>query len=608
MSEQVTRMTAQAWEMKQKDPTEALEIITQAVALARNGTDRAVLAPALAVQGVCAANLLRHEDARSALLESLALCRQIGDLDTEGRCLHCLGYLHYTLAEYAEADERIRESLQIREDREDWTGMGSGYTMLGNIQADLCDHAAALDWYERGLAARERAGATFGVIQSLCNLGALYGERGEPEEALRHRERALGQAIRAEDSLSQVFALSGIGSDYVELGRYDECIAVCVRAIALGERLGSHGNVAATLTSLGDAYKKKGSRDEALEAYTRALTLARSVQESKVETVALLSIGAIFAEAGELDPARARLAEASALAVKTGAKQFAYQAFQKLSQVCKQQGDYAAALGHFEAFQRLEKEVFTEEADLRTKSLIIKMEVEHHRREAEALSEINTALQEANARLEALATTDPLTGLPNHRTLVAALDAETARVRRNGKFCSLLFLDVDHFKKFNDTHGHSIGDAVLSEFAACVSACLREEDTLGRWGGEEFLALLPGVGLAEALEVGERVRDAVAGHPLKAGGGLRMTCSIGAAACPAQEASRQALVDAADTALYAAKRLGRNQVRGAGDPAILALDGQPLPGLPGLRGPQHPALPPQTAYRIGANDQRHRED
>ena len=203
------------------------------------------------------------------------------------------------------------------------------------------------------------------------------------------------------------------------------------------------------------------------------------------------------------------------------------------------------------------------------------MEVEHHRREAEALAEINTALQAANARLEALATTDPLTSLPNHRALVAALDTEIARARREGEPFALLFLDIDHFKSVNDTYGHSVGDAVLAEFAACVRVCLREDDILGRWGGEEFLALLPSTGADEALLIGERVRAAIAGHPLAAQDGLTMTCSIGAAACPPQEAVRQALVAAADQALYAAKRLGRNQVRGAGDPAILSLD-EPL--------------------------------
>ena len=575
--EQVTILTASANALRLTDPSQALTVSTQAAALARHGEDPASLASALCLRGICASLVFEYEDAREALTESLALSRQVGDLGTEGRCLHYLGNVHYNLSEYAEAEEKVRESLQIREDQEDWEGLGAGLNVLGNIQYNLCDYGAALDWYGRGLDARERAGDETGIVGSLCNIGNVYAERGEPGEALRYHRRALDQATRTQSAAHQMISLSAVGGDYVDLGRYDDGIDVCRRAIALGETLGSWGQVGAALTSLGFAHNKSGRQAEALEAYDRALSVARSVQDSKVEAYALYSIGDILADAGELDGARARLAEASALAVQTGAKRTAFLAFQMLSQVCKRLGDYAAALGHFETFQRLEKEVFTEESADRAKALVIKMEVAHHKREAETLTEMNAALQAANARLESLSITDPLTHLPNHRALVAALDAAAAHARRSHEPCALLFLDIDHFKSINDTYGHPIGDAVLCEFAACVRASLREEDTLGRWGGEEFLALLPGTALSEALSIAERVRTAVAGCLLFAGSGLSLTCSIGASACPSVEACRDALVDSADQALYAAKRLGRNQVRGINDPAILALDGPLFP-------------------------------
>ena len=578
MSEQVNILTASAWNLRLTDPKQALEVSTQAVALARHSEDSGLLASALCLHGVCASLVFECEDARNALGESLALSRQIGDLETEGRCLHTLGILHYNLSEYAEAEEKVRESLQIREDQEDWEGLGAGFNVLGNIQYNLCDYGAALDWYTRGLDARERAADGTGIIGSLCNIGNVYAERGEHEEALRYHQQALDQATRVDSLAHQMISLSAVGSDYADLGRYDEGIGVCRRAIALGETLGSWHQVGATLTSLGFAYNKSGRQTEALGTYAQALLVARSVQDSKVEAHALYSLGDILADAGDLDQARTRLAEASALAVNSGAKRTAFLAFQMLSQVCKRLGDYAAALGHFETFQRLEKEVFTEESADRAKALVIKMEVEHHKREAETLAEINAALRAANARLESLTVTDPLTGLPNHRALIAALDDAAAHARRSGEPCALLFLDIDHFKSINDTYGHPVGDAVLCEFSASVRAALRVEDTLGRWGGEEFLAVLPGTGLDEALQIGERVRTAVAGCLLFVGTGLSLTCSIGASACPLVKACRDALVESADQALYAAKRLGRNQVRGIDDPAILALDGPLFPG------------------------------
>jgi diguanylate cyclase (GGDEF)-like protein len=186
----------------------------------------------------------------------------------------------------------------------------------------------------------------------------------------------------------------------------------------------------------------------------------------------------------------------------------------------------------------------------------------------EALRANNRALAAANAHLQALSTTDPLTGLPNHRTLHRAVDQELERARRYSRPCSLLVLDVDHFKALNDTYGHPAGDAALREFSQVVRRTLRGIDLVGRWGGEEFLAVLPETDGPLALETAERVRDAVAGHTFPAGGGSHVTCSIGVATYPSDGADRAELVAAADRALYAAKRLGRNQVRAAADPAV----------------------------------------
>ena len=597
-TEKISTLNVLAWALRTEDTHRALALSREAVCLARAGGDQSGLAGGLCLLGACTSILAQYEEAQEALEESLTLSRSLGDLITEGRGLYYLGLVHWCRSEHTDAIKNILASQQVREELGDWEGIGAGYNVLGNIQYNLCDYGLALDWYTRGLEARQRAGDEAGVGGSLCNIGNVYGERGDYMQALGYHQRGLDQAVRTGNTALEMISLGGVGSDYVDLGRFDEGIEVCRRAVRLGKSQEKWGQAAAALTSLAFAYNKTGRQAEALDAYAEALEIARSAHDRKVAAHSLYSIGEILVQQGLLDDARARLTEASTLAQSIGARRTAFLAFQMLSEVCKRQGEYAAALGHYEEFRRLEKEVFTEDADDRAKALVIKMEVEHHRREAESLAEINLALQAANSRLEALATTDPLTGLPNHRALVAALDAQITRDRRGGAPSALLFLDIDHFKSFNDTYGHPVGDAVLAEFAACVRACLREEDLLGRWGGEEFLVLLPGTGAAEALTTGERVRAAVAGCVLSAIEGLHMTCSIGAAASPPLGASRTALVEAADQALYAAKRLGRNQVRLSGDPAILALDGPLFPNTPGDTYSGHrqsisPAPPPQ---------------
>lgn len=183
----------------------------------------------------------------------------------------------------------------------------------------------------------------------------------------------------------------------------------------------------------------------------------------------------------------------------------------------------------------------------------------------------NRTLSETNTRLQALATSDPLTRLANHRALVAALEQELVRAHRYRHECSILFLDIDHFKALNDSYGHAVGDSVLRDFAVLLQQQIRETDVPGRWGGEEFLVILPETGEQEARRISERVRSAVATHAFTMGGGMSLTCSIGIATFPGDAGERDGLVTSADQAMYAAKKLGRNQVRSAGDPATLAL-------------------------------------
>jgi diguanylate cyclase (GGDEF)-like protein len=175
---------------------------------------------------------------------------------------------------------------------------------------------------------------------------------------------------------------------------------------------------------------------------------------------------------------------------------------------------------------------------------------------------VHAELRAAHRELAALAATDPVTGLANQRALATAIDAELARRRRNGRPCSLLFLDIDHFKDVNDALGHAAGDAVLREFGEVVAAELRTVDLFGRWGGEEFVALLPGVDAAAAMPAAERVRAAVAARDFLPGEDWPVTVSIGVAA--SLEGGREALLAAADAALYEAKREGRDRVERAG--------------------------------------------
>lgn len=161
-----------------------------------------------------------------------------------------------------------------------------------------------------------------------------------------------------------------------------------------------------------------------------------------------------------------------------------------------------------------------------------------------------------------MALTDSLTGLYNRRYVNAHLDGMLTRHRQTGKNLALLMIDIDHFKKVNDTLGHAAGDQVLIELSRRMTQNVRSVDTVARTGGEEFLAILPDTPVDVACVVAERLRGVIARDPFNAGPsgtGERVTISVGVAMMTGED-DRQALLNRTDAALYEAKRLGRNRV------------------------------------------------
>ena len=176
--------------------------------------------------------------------------------------------------------------------------------------------------------------------------------------------------------------------------------------------------------------------------------------------------------------------------------------------------------------------------------------------------DLQQQLMEAREALRVQATHDALTGLLNRGRVLEVLLTEIARSERELRPLALLMVDLDRFKQVNDTLGHTAGDAVLREAARRMKAATRPYDSPGRYGGEEFLVVLPGCSARDACAQAERIREAFAGEAFIAGGRtLALTCSVGVASrdvCVAGDADR--LIREADAALYAAKNQGRNRV------------------------------------------------
>ncbi len=190
---------------------------------------------------------------------------------------------------------------------------------------------------------------------------------------------------------------------------------------------------------------------------------------------------------------------------------------------------------------------------------------------------LHETTQEELLRMEQVASTDPLTGLPNHRTMMDQIEEELARCERTRESCAVVFVDLDHFKHINDTWGHRAGDAVLREASSRLAKNIRKGDTVGRYGGEEFVIILSNTNLQAAQQAAERIRVAIAEEKcflqpeedMPEGNSIAFTASVGVAVYDEHGTTREVLIEAADRAMYYAKQTGRNQVCLAGEEKAL---------------------------------------
>ena len=178
-----------------------------------------------------------------------------------------------------------------------------------------------------------------------------------------------------------------------------------------------------------------------------------------------------------------------------------------------------------------------------------------------AFNDMVKQVRDMRLRLEHLSVTDGLTGLANRRHLMEQIEQEFKRADRSKHPFTIMLMDVDHFKDYNDTHGHQAGDAALACVGKVIKECVRDVDRPGRYGGEEFAVLLPETGVAAALVVAERIRARMEKEDLPVKKGTaHVSLSIGVAECPSHAESVSDVVAVADAALYESKRKGRNRV------------------------------------------------
>jgi diguanylate cyclase (GGDEF)-like protein len=430
--------------------------------------------------------------------------------------------------------------------------------------------------YEKGLAmgieaveTARAAGARNLLVDCEYTVGYIYRDLKRYDTALGFFQSALRGAEGKRDSLRTALALNEIGNIHLARERYREALEFKTRALDAAVRSKDDYTISSCLHDIGEVHLQRGETAVALSYFLRALEIDVKRGDEREIAITSKNIAQIELDLGRVREAQRTLERALPYIEKVDYPVERANLYGLLADVHERQGEAARALGYLRRAAELKERVLKEEGSRQLQDLQTRYETEKKRKENEALAQENRikelaltrqtairhnliavslllvlvaglalnryrikvrahrelelahdeikaqkdALDTANVRLEELSRQDPLTGLANRRDMEEKLEEERIRFGRTGRHFALLMADLDDFKAVNDTRGHDCGDYVLKTLAGVLTASLRKLTWIGRWGGDEFLLLLPETNLAGARRVAEKIRERLAETP-----------------------------------------------------------------------------------------------
>jgi diguanylate cyclase (GGDEF)-like protein len=429
-------------------------------------------------------------------------------------------------------------------------------SIIANVYADahVAQYDRAIEYYRQLLGEYEKNGQPSDVADTLFNIASTFETKGDFRAAELHYRRALASFQKLGLPKDVVFTKRALASALMKQGRASEALPLLDEAVVFYERAHDAENSASARQSRGMAYRRLGRLPEALtefESARRFYEQQKNVRflEKNADEVALA-----YAQLGdwrnayEASTRHAALAQALAATRNDELSSRLRVAFdtekkdQENRALARENGLRATALREAERSRKLQIAVSALIALLAaTMAILFWRQV------------VNTR------RMRAMAMTDELTRLPNRRHILAAAEIAFDAARRDGRAAAVIVLDIDRFKRINDSLGHAAGDAVLRIVARTCRVELRATDQIGRIGGEEFLVVLHSATPQQAYDIAERLRVAVEQLDLTPiAPNLRITISLGVRIATDYDSS--AAIATADAMLYRAKESGRNRV------------------------------------------------
>ncbi|WP_424950683.1 tetratricopeptide repeat protein [Deinococcus sp.] len=537
----LAEMIERAWALRQTQPQEAEALALEGLRLAESGTDELLLGRAHRAVGWFRFMSSDFEEALGHLVNGLDIGVAYSDLGLQADCANFMAGVYNSLADYDKATDQLSVVLRIAREQQDRQREAHCLHNLGFVSTVSRSLDNAQKYLSESLAAYREIGDHVGETTAMGSYASLAFEQGDYRLAVRLATQAASEAKLHGQAHVEAIAKSTAGKAHAKLAQYDPAEALQKEALEYAVFAGHRESQAWSLYELGQVYQGRADGVQAHGVYVEALGLAQELNTKELEMKTYRSLSELRAEAG----------------------------------------DAASALDYYQKHHAVELEIFSQEASLKTRALMVQMEVERVKSDAQIyklrsieLASANEALERANAEKSGLVnmledqskllkrqlSEDGLTGLYNRKHIEGVLQHEFWQQKSSSQLLCIAMVDLDHFKQINDRFSHLAGDQVLRVVAQLFTHACRPSDSIGRYGGEEFLFVFPGTTLEQGRMVCERVQAAIRDydwnqvHP-----GLKVTLSIGLVA-DLSVPNHERLISRADTKLYEAKNSGRDRI------------------------------------------------
>ena len=464
---------------------------------------------------------------------SLKLAEEYGDALLRGRSLRRLGDIHYFLTNLDLSLRFYLQAIRVFEELGDQDGIpdtrlqiGHLLSAIGNVLKRSGDQNGAMDYYRQSLEVYEQENYAAGIPGVGYNIGTVMQEKGRLDEAEAAYRETLRHAVEREDPYLISLAQNSLGSVFLERDQFE-----------LAE-----------------------------EQFSKSLETSRNTNRKRGVLVSLLKLQQLHRAQEDHRTAIELSVQAEHLAAELGDQGMLGDVLRERARALEMAGQHRSAYETLCGYLEIQQEQLSEKRVRQIDVLRLYYETEEREREIEQLSRTNRKLARDYSRVEELTRTDALTGLANRRAALEWLGGQQDRFESSGIGFGLILADVDGFKSCNDRLGHECGDAILIQLAGRLQSTIRKRDLAVRWGGEEFLVLLPDTDLEGASLVAETLRACMESEPFTAGGTtVPITMTFGVS--QGGELPVDAVIRMADQAMYTGKRLGRNRVEVASTPS-----------------------------------------